>query len=81
MVAASPQAGGVTKRAPGGGSAPNYLIEFHAVGNAVKVSAIDPETGVEASIMGPIGAGREVLLRNAVAKLRRMIEKRAPNRR
>ncbi|MHA1568235.1 MAG: DUF6898 family protein, partial [Alphaproteobacteria bacterium] len=29
------------------------LLEFHRVGNAVKVTAMDPESMVEVSIMGP----------------------------
>jgi hypothetical protein len=77
MVEAAPEAGCVIKDATGGRSAPGYLIEFQAIGNSAKVSAVDPDTGLEVSIVGPIGAGRETLARNAVAKLERMLKQRA----
>ena len=34
-----------------------YIIEFHRVGNAVKVTAMDPATLTEVSIVGAPGAG------------------------
>ena len=77
MVEAAPQASGVIQESAGGPSAPGYLIEFQAIGNSVKVSAVDPETGLEVSIVGPLGAGRETLARNVVAKLERMLKQRA----
>ena len=45
------------------------LIEFAHVGNSVKVTAIDPVSLTEASIVGPVSAGEETLRRNAVRKL------------
>lgn len=45
------------------------LIEFARSGNAVKVTAIDPITFTEASIVGPADAGEETLRRHAVRKL------------
>lgn len=54
----------------------HYLIEFQSVGNSVKVSAIDPETGVEVSIVGPPNVGREILSRTAARKLDYVLRKR-----
>lgn len=51
------------------------LIEFHAVGNIVRVSAIDPVTNIEVIIQGPASAGKAVLARNALAKLNYMLRK------
>jgi hypothetical protein len=51
-----------------------YLIEFVRIGNSTKVSAIDPATGVEVSIVGPTSAGEAILSRNAVAKLTRRLQ-------
>lgn len=45
------------------------LIEFAPVGNCVKVSAIDPQTLTEVSIVGPATASREHLTKTAVKKL------------
>ncbi len=56
----------------------NVIFEFSAVGNAVKVCAIDPDTGLEVSIVGPVSAGEEALRRTAMSKLRYMLEKRQP---
>ena len=58
----------------GGGE---YLLEFHQVGAYVKVTAVDPVTGVEASITGPATAGESILGRNAVNKLKYVLRKRA----
>lgn len=56
------------------------LIEFHRVGAYVKVSAVDPETLTEVSIVGDPAAGEEALTRTAVRKLdyvlKRIREKR-----
>jgi hypothetical protein len=56
-----------------------YIIEFHRVGNAVKVSAFDPVTLTEVSIVGPSGAGDTELTRLAVRKLEYMLAKRGTN--
>lgn len=45
------------------------LIEIQQIGNAVKVAAIDPETLIEVSIVGPPSAGEDALTRAAVRKL------------
>ena len=51
------------------------LIEIMQVGNAVKVSAVDPATGVEVSIVGPPSVGEETLKRNAINKLNYVLRK------
>ena len=53
------------------------LIEFTHIGNTVKVTAIDPITYVEASIVGPVGVGEETLRRNAIRKLVYVLNKQA----
>lgn len=52
-------------------------IEFITVGRQVKVSAIDPATGIEVSIFGPLNASQSELKRIAVAKLQRRIAREA----
>jgi len=52
------------------------LIEFQQVGNAVKVTAVDTETLVEVSMMGPASAGQEVLKRNVINKLNYVLAKK-----
>ena len=44
-------------------------VEFVMLGNVVKATAIDPDTGVEASIVGPASAPRAILAENARKKL------------
>ena len=52
------------------------LIEFQQVGNAVKVTAVDTDTLVEVSIMGPANAGNEILKRNVINKLNHVLSKK-----
>lgn len=47
-----------------------YLIEFIQVGNAVKVSAVDPQSGLEVSIVGSPAMSQSALADAAVRKLR-----------
>lgn len=47
----------------------NIFIEFVRQGNAVKVTAIDPVSGLEASIVGPASAPQSILAENARRKL------------
>ena len=50
--------------------APDYVIfEFRRVGAFVKVSAVDPRTLTEVSIIGSPRAGEEILKRTALRKL------------
>jgi len=52
------------------------LIEIFQVGSSVKVSAVDPETGIEVSIVGSPSAGEEILKRTAINKPNYMLRKR-----
>jgi hypothetical protein len=45
------------------------IFEFHRVGNAVKVSAVEVESGVEVSIVGDPAVGETALKRLALRKL------------
>lgn len=51
-------------------------VEFRQQGNVVKVTAIDPGTGVEASVMGPASAPRGPLSDAAVRKLQYVLKKK-----
>ena len=57
-----------------------YIIEFHQVGNAVKVSAMDPRTLIEFSMVGAAGLSDAELTRLVVRKLEYVIAKRAAER-
>jgi len=50
-------------------------FEFISVGQQVRVSAIDPETGVEAVIIAPASASQLNMQRIATAKLMRKLER------
>ena len=52
------------------------LFEFLAVGNTVKVCAVDPDTLVEATIFGPVSAGEQALKHAALQKLRYVLTKK-----
>ena len=52
------------------------LLEFVVQGNVVKATAIHAASGVEASIVGPANAGRDVLSQAAVRKLKYVMEKK-----
>ena len=54
-----------------------YLLEFHRVGNAIKVSAVDPRTNTEVSIVGDPAASQDELTRVAVQKLEYVLAKKA----
>ena len=49
------------------------LLEFIVLGDFAKVSAIDAETGIEVSVIGPATAARHDLERLAVGKLQRRL--------
>jgi hypothetical protein len=53
-----------------------YIIEFYSVGNAVKVTAVDPATGIEVSMVGDPSVGKKQLTRLAVQKLEYVLKKR-----
>lgn len=50
-------------------SGDEYLIEFYRLGNAMKVSACDPRTLTEVSIVGSAHSPQAILERAAVNKL------------
>ena len=52
-------------------------VEFVVMGNTVKVTAIDSESGLEASVVGPAGAPRAALADAARRKLE-YLEKKKP---
>jgi len=57
--------------------AKEIYVEFIVLGNTVKATAIDPETGVEASIVGPASAPQSILAENARRKLEYVLKKKA----
>jgi len=52
-----------------------YIIEYYQLGNSVKVTAFDPLTLTEVTIIGVPGLSREALARNAIRKLEYVIGK------
>ena len=52
------------------------FVEFVVQGNVAKVTAIDSVTGIEASIVGPANAGRDVLTQAAARKLKYVLGKK-----
>lgn len=54
----------------------NVILEFQTIGNSVKVTAIDPVTLVEVSVVGSASAGEQALGRVAVRKLEYVLAKR-----
>lgn len=56
--------------------ADDYIIEFTQIGASVKVTAIDPRTLTEVSIVGGAGYTQEFLSRQAVKKLEYVLSKR-----
>lgn len=53
-----------------------YIVEFQQHGASVKVSAIDPVTMTEVSIVGPSSVGQEELKRTALQKLHYVMNKK-----
>ena len=56
---------------------PEVLFEMVAIGNAVKVSAIDPISNIEVSVVGPVAASTYTLKMNALRKLKARLRKEA----
>lgn len=54
----------------------NYILEFITLGNSVKVTAIDPVTGREATIVGSTKHTEKQLSDLAIKKLKYVIEKK-----
>ena len=55
---------------------PEVLFEFHQIGNAIRVSAIDPYSNTEIHMVGAKGYSKEALKRMAVRKLKYVIAKK-----
>ena len=53
------------------------ILEFHQVGNFMKVSAVDPQTLTEVSIVGDPAASEASLKRAAIKKLEFVLERKA----
>ena len=56
-------------------SGQGYIIEFHAMGRSLKVTAVDPHTFREVSIVAPVSFSRDMLARQAVKKLLYVLRK------
>jgi hypothetical protein len=52
------------------------FVEFVVLGNSVKVTAIDPESGLEASVIGPANAPRHAMAEAARNKLNYVAKKK-----
>jgi len=52
------------------------IIEFHPVGNYMKVSAMDVETLTEISVQGPSQGAKETLKKNALKRLEYVLKKK-----
>ncbi|NWH08470.1 MAG: serine hydroxymethyltransferase [Alphaproteobacteria bacterium] len=68
----------MAKDISGKNSGGGLYFEFIAIGVSVKCTAIDPASGMEASVIGPTSALSSDLEKLAAAKLRRLIEKQNP---
>ncbi len=58
-------------------AAPGYLVEFVVIGSSVKVTAMDPATLREVSIIGSARLPKKLLAKQAVRKLEAMMRKEA----
>lgn len=52
------------------------IIEFHPIGNVVKVSAMDTQSLTEISIQGPANGQESILKRNALKRLEYVLKKK-----
>ena len=53
----------------------DYILEYITQGRFMKLSVIDPETGIEAVIVGSINDSRELLKREALRKMEYLLAK------
>jgi hypothetical protein len=53
------------------------FVEFVVQGNVAKATAIDPVSGLEASIVGPASAPQRILAENARRKLEYLQKKKS----
>lgn len=56
----------------------DFIIEFIAMGNSVKVTCVDPRTGKEVSTIGPSNASRSQLSQAAINKMLYVLRKENP---
>ena len=56
------------------------LFEMTAIGNSVKVCAVDPVSGTEVALIGPVSAGEEALKLSAMRKLDYVMNKQKEQR-
>jgi hypothetical protein len=54
----------------------DIFVEFVILGNAVKATAIDPDSGLEASVVGPANAPRAAMAQAARKKLEYVAKKK-----
>ena len=52
------------------------FVEFVILGNSLKATAIDPETGLEATVIGPANAPQSAMAQAARRKLEFMSRKK-----
>jgi hypothetical protein len=53
------------------------FVEFVILGNSIKATAIDPDTGLEASVIGPANAPRGAMAEAARKKLEYVAKKKS----
>jgi hypothetical protein len=58
----------------------NVIFELQRVGSYAKMTAIDVDSGLEVSVVGPATGHVESLKRTALAKLKMRLEQGAPPR-
>lgn len=51
-------------------------VEFIILGNSIKATAVDPATGVEASVIGPANAPQSAMAQVARRKLEYVLRKK-----
>ena len=61
---------------PAGGGGNDVIVEFHRIGNAIKVSAIDPATLTEVSIVGVPSLSEAELTRAVMRKLEYVLSRK-----
>ncbi len=62
----------MNERRPSG----EVIVEFVQAGGFLRCAAVDVDSGVEATAIGPVGAGQAALERIALGKLKRALAAR-----
>ncbi|MAE50230.1 MAG: hypothetical protein CMH27_00295 [Micavibrio sp.] len=52
------------------------ILEYHSIGNVVKVTAMDTATLTEVTTQGPASAGEALLKSNAIKRLEYVLKKK-----